>query len=146
MLRRLRNFPDLLYGGGLLGLRVGAGCDRRDLPVGHFRKPGQRVTQIGIRIHAVVPAASHDGVKHRADPARVFGSHKEPVLFSHSSGADRVFYEVGADPDVPIIQKSAQWFPLVKAVIDCHTRGTLGKMRSACFRALQRTSDPFDCS
>jgi hypothetical protein len=146
MLRRLRNFPHVLDSGGLLGLRVGAGCDRRDLPVGHFRKPGQRVTQIGIRIHAVVPAASHDGVKHRADPARVFGSHEEPVLFSHGCRADRVFHKISADLDVPIIQKSSQQFPLVKAVIDCHARGTLGKMRSACFRALQRTSDPFDCS
>jgi hypothetical protein len=75
-------------------LRPRRRCDLGNLTVGHRRKSGEDVLEIGMGIDSPAAAARDDRVDHRTPPAGIFVSDEEPVLFAHGGRSDRVFDKV----------------------------------------------------
>ncbi len=89
-----------------------------DLLVGRGWQACQDVFEVGQRIDAVHAAVFDQGIHHRAALAGFFRTEKQPVLFSDSGGADRVFDQVVVDLHLAMLQEAHQCRPLIERVAD----------------------------
>ena len=91
----------------------------------HFWQTLQHILEVGTGIVTVTLGTFEDGVDDGAPLARVFASHKHPVLLADRRRPDRVLGEVGVRFDLPVPQEDLQPGPQPERVFDGTTERAL---------------------